>query len=44
MWLALLRRHEFYTGLLMEQGKSYTDAKGKAQAGQTLVRLNTEDV
>jgi group II intron reverse transcriptase/maturase len=25
----------------MEQGKSYKDAKGKAQAGQTPVRLNT---
>jgi len=26
----------------MEQGKSYKDAKGKAQAGQTPVRLNTD--
>ena len=28
----------------MEQGKSYKDAKGKAQAGQTPVRLNTDDL
>ena len=28
----------------MEQGKSYKDAKGKAQAGQTSVRLNTDDL
>jgi hypothetical protein len=27
----------------MEQGKSYKDANGKAQAGQTPVRLNTDD-
>jgi hypothetical protein len=26
----------------MEQRKSYKDGKGKAQAGQTLVRLKTE--
>ena len=40
--LALLRGHEFYLGLFMEQGKSYKNAKGKAQAGQTSARLNTE--
>jgi group II intron reverse transcriptase/maturase len=28
----------------MEQGKSYKDAKGKAQAGQTSVRPNTDDL
>jgi group II intron reverse transcriptase/maturase len=28
----------------MEQGKSYKDAKGKAQAGQTPVRLKTDDL
>jgi len=28
----------------MEQGKSYKDAKGKAQAGQTSVRLKTDDL
>jgi hypothetical protein len=28
----------------MEQGKSYKDAKGKAQTGQTLVRPNTDDL
>jgi RNA-directed DNA polymerase len=28
----------------MEQRKSYKDAKGKAQAGKTLVRPNTEDL
>jgi group II intron reverse transcriptase/maturase len=28
----------------MEQGKSYKDAKGKAQAGQTPVRPNTDDL
>jgi RNA-directed DNA polymerase len=28
----------------MEQGKSYKDAKGKAQAGQTPVRQNTDDL
>jgi hypothetical protein len=26
----------------MEQGKSYKDAKGKAQAGQTFARSNTD--
>src|SRR3989304_10221178 len=36
------RRHEFYLGLFMEQGKSYKDGKGKAQAGQTPARLKTE--
>lgn len=36
------RRHDFYLGLFMEQGKSYKDAKGKAQAGQTPVRLKTD--
>src|SRR5665647_936926 len=28
----------------MEQGKSYKDGKGKAQAGETPVRLNTDDL
>ena len=28
----------------MEQGKSYKAAKGKVQAGQTLVRPNTDDL
>ena len=28
----------------MEQGKSYKDAKGKAQAGKTPVRPNTDDL
>ena len=28
----------------MEQGKSYKDAKGKAQAGQTFARPNTDDL
>jgi len=28
----------------MEQGKSYKDAKGKAQAEQTPVRPNTDDL
>ena len=28
----------------MEQGKSYKDGKGKAQAGQTPVRPNTDDL
>ena len=28
----------------MEQGRSYKDAKGKAQAGQTSVRPNTDDL
>ncbi|MDO9341521.1 MAG: hypothetical protein Q7T72_13470 [Bacteroidales bacterium] len=28
----------------MEQGKSCRDAKGKAQAGETLARLNTDDL
>jgi hypothetical protein len=28
----------------MEQGKSYKDVKGKAQAGQTPVRQNTNDL
>lgn len=42
MRLALFRRHEFYLGLFMEQGKSYKDEKGNVQAGQTLVRQNTD--
>jgi RNA-directed DNA polymerase len=42
MRLALYRRHDFYLGLFMEQGKSYKDVKGNAQAGQTLVRQNTD--
>ena len=28
----------------MEQGKSYKNGKGKAQAGQTPVRPNTDDL
>jgi len=28
----------------MEQRKSYKDVKGKAQAGETPVRLNTKDL
>ena len=28
----------------MEQGKSYKNGKGKAQAGQTSVRPNTDDL
>jgi RNA-directed DNA polymerase len=44
MRLALQRRHDFYSGLFMEQGKSHTDGKGNAQAGQTLVRQNTDAV
>ena len=41
-WQASLRRHEFYSGLFMEQRKSYKNAKGKAQAGETPVRPNTD--
>jgi putative IMPACT (imprinted ancient) family translation regulator len=44
MWQASLRRHEFYSGLVMEQGKSYKNGKGKAQAGQTSARLKTDDL
>ena len=39
-----MRRHEFYSGLVMEQGKSYKNGKGKAQAGQTSARLKTDDL
>jgi group II intron reverse transcriptase/maturase len=41
-WQASYRRHEVYSGLVMEQRKSYKNAKGKAQAGETLVRPNTD--
>ena len=33
---ALLRRHEVYTGLSMEQGRSCFDVKGKVQVGRHL--------
>ncbi len=36
------RWHEFYSGLVMEQGKSTKDDKGKTQEGQTPLRLNTD--
>lgn len=36
------RWHEFYLGLIMEQGKSTKDDKGKAQEGETPLRLNTD--
>jgi len=42
MWQASCRRHEFYAGFFMEQGKSCKNAKGKAQAEQTFARLNTD--
>jgi hypothetical protein len=31
-WQTSYRRHEFYSGLVMEQGKSCRDGKGKVQA------------
>ena len=43
-WQASCRGHEFYTGLFMEQGKSYKDAKGNAQIGETPMRQNTDDL
>ena len=39
---ASYRRHEFYSGLFMEQGKSTKNVKGKTQVRQTLTRSNTE--
>lgn len=36
------RRHDFYLGLIMEQGKSTKDGKGKVQEGQAPSRLNTD--
>jgi hypothetical protein len=37
-----LRRHDFNSGLFMEQEKSFINVKGKAQVGQTPMRLNTD--
>ena len=44
IWQTSFRRHDFYSGLFTEQRKSCNDEdeKGKAQAGETLVRLNTK--
>lgn len=39
---AAYRWHDFYLGLIMEQRKSTKDIKGKAQEGQTPLRLNTD--
>ena len=36
------RWHDFYLGLVMEQGKSTKDDKGKTQEGETPLRLNTD--
>ena len=44
IWQTSYKRHDFYSGLFMEQRKSCKNEKGKAQAGETLVRLNTEDL
>jgi hypothetical protein len=41
---AAYRRHDFYLGLIMEQGKSTKAGKGKAQEGKTPLRLNTDDL
>ena len=38
------RRHDFYLGLIMEQGKSTKDVKGKVQEGKAPLRPNTEDL
>ncbi len=43
-WQTALRRHDFYSGLVMEQGNSYKDGKGKAQPGRQPGRLNTDDL
>jgi RNA-directed DNA polymerase len=38
------RRHEFYSGLIMEQEKSTKDDKGKTQERETLSRSKTDDL
>jgi len=38
------RWHDFYLGLVMEQGKSTKDVKGKTREGETPLRLNTDAI
>ena len=38
------RWHDFYLGLIMEQGKSTIDDKGKTQERKTLLRSNTDAI
>ncbi len=42
MWQAVYRGHDFYLGLIMEQGKSTYINKGNHQVEEASARGNTE--